>query len=354
MAKIKRFKKASDIRMAGVGFGCMTEFHHFVEGGKAGMVPVAVCEPDDKRRAGAEKAFPGIKTFKTPEEMYKGADFDLVVVATPHDSHCKLVCQALNKGKHVMCEKPLAITTEECDKMIATAKKNDVMLTAYHNRHWDDLPRQMMKLLNDGAVGEILRVRASLSMFANPGKVWGGGWRLSKSISGGVMYDWGVHVIEWAMQAMDISGAKATEVSGFTHEGFWSDETPWKKDTIEDDSYAVVRFDTGQSLTLSFSWLDATPGDGLVEIHGTKGTLQMNFGEYKLILPGKKGQTVRTGPNMPMDWDKLYQNVADHLVKGEKLVITAERARRMVHLLDLATKSGKLNKTLPVKYGDDS
>ena len=346
-----RFKKACDVKVGVIGYGGIFNMGqiHLNEMKKAGMTPVAVCDKDTKRLKVAETDFPGIETYTSITTMLKKSDVNLIVLITPHNMHAKQAIQCLNAGKHVICEKPLAITTEECDKMIATAKAKKLVLSTYHNRHWDGCILETMKHMKKGVIGDVVRIQAYTGCYEKPGD-W---WRSSKSISGGVMYDWGVHVIEWAIQAMDISKAKATEVAGFTHEGFWSDETPWKADTIEDDSYAVVRFDTGQSLTLSFSWLDATPGDGLVEIHGTKGTLQMNFGEYKLILPGKKGQVVRTGPNMPMDWDKLYQNVADHLVKGTKLVITAERARRMVHLLDLATKSGKLNKTLPVKYGDD-
>jgi len=346
---VKRFKKASDIKVGVIGYSgafCMGRVH-LEDMQAAGMRPAAVCEVRKDLLKVAAKEWPGIETYSSISQMLRKSDVDLIAVITPHNMHAKHVLQCLNAGRSVCCEKPLAITTEECDRMIAAAKRNRTLLTTYHNRHWDGCILTGMKHLKSRVIGDIVRIEAHTGGYDKPGP-W---WRSSKSISGGILYDWGVHILEYALQLMSLSNAKMTEVMGMAHTGFWGPRTKWKADTNEDEGLAVVRFDTGQWLTLTISSIDSNPKPSMIEVTGTKGTYLMNHGDYEIIKHLPNGQTSSIkGSNCEGDWSKFYKNIADHMVKKTPMIITPEWSRRPIHILDLANKSAKTGRAYKTKY----
>ena len=191
---MSKYKKAGDIKVGVVGYGPSFNMgrSHMNEMKKAGMVPVAVADIDPARLVAAQADFPGIETYDSFAQMLKKSDVDLVTVITPHDSHTSLALQALRAGRHVVSEKPLAITTTQCDSMIAAAKKSGVILSTYHNRHWDGSIMEALRQIRAGAIGDVIRIEAHMGAWDKP-KDW---WRSSKSISGGILYDWGVHLLE--------------------------------------------------------------------------------------------------------------------------------------------------------------
>lgn len=342
---MKRYKAASEIKVGVVGYGGAFNMGkaHLAEMQKAGMTPVAVAEIDPARLEVATRDFPGIGTYKSLAIMLKQSDVDLVTIITPHNTHAKLALQALSAGKHVVCEKPLAITTAECDAMINMAKKRKVVLSTYHNRHWDGWILNAKKHIDAGLIGDVVRVEAHMSSYSKPGD-W---WRSSKSISGGVMYDWGVHLLEYGLQLID---SDIVEVTGFAKRGFWADQTKWGKDTNEDEGYAIVRFKNGAFLSLLLSSIDSNPRRGLLEVTGTKGSYIIDWNQNEWVRHDN-GDVISTKfKNPPGEGHKFYQNIADHLTKSEKLVITGEWARRPIHILDLACRSYQKNSAMKAKY----
>lgn len=343
---MKRFKKAKEIKVGVVGYGGAFNMGkaHLNEMVKAGMTPVAVAEIDTSRLKVAEEDFPGIETYSSVSAMLKKSDVNLITIITPHNTHAKIATQCLNAGRHVVVEKPLAITTAECDRMIAAAKKNKVVISTYHNRHWDGCILNAVKMIRDKKlIGDVFRIECHMGNWGQPGD-W---WRTSKTISGGILYDWGVHLLEYALQLMD---GKVTEVSGYARKGFWAPKTAWKKDSNEDEGYAVARMADGKWISLCISSIDSNMKEGQLEITGTEGTFIFGHRDWKCITH-KKGTTVTTTGASPANegW-KLYQNIADHLTKGEKLIITGEWARRPIHIIDLACRSAAQGKALKTKY----
>ena len=107
--------------------------------------------------------------------------------------------------------------------------------------------------------------------------------------------------------------------------------TAWKDDTIEDEGFLVVRFAGGQWVTLCITHIDSHPKDGLLEIMGTRGTYLFDQKKWKLVRQKGGKEVVTKGLNPPNQWWRFYRNIAEHLVKGQKLVITGEWARRPIH-----------------------
>jgi len=342
----RKTRTTTPIKVGVVGYGgAFNMGRAHLEGMKAaGMVPTAVAEPNTDRRAVAEKDFPNIATFTSLDELLKKGDVDLLTLITPHDTHARLALQCLRAGKHVVVEKPLAITTSDVDRMIAAAKRKGVMLSTYHNRHWDGIILDAVDLVKkQKAIGDIVRIQCGMGGYGKP-KDW---WRSSQSISGGILYDWGVHLLEYAFQLID---SPITEVSGFAHQGFWASQTKWKDDTVEDDASAIVRFDDGTSLTLRSSYIDTDPGEHRMVITGTKGRLALNGDSLRLVqVRGLKTVTTER-VTRPGEGHRYYQNVRDHLAEGTPLVITPEWARRPVHVIELAGKSARLGRALKPRY----
>lgn len=157
-----------------------------------------------------------------------------------------------------------------------------------------------------------------------------------------------MHYLEYSLQLID---SPIVEVSGFAASGYWAPHTPWRGDTNEDEAFSVTRFKSGQWLTLMVSQLDSNPKRGAVEITGTRGTYILDPARWQIIRH-RGGRTITTcGPNPPSQWWRFYRNISDHLTKGTPLVITAQWARRPVHILDLANRSATKGVAMKARYG---
>jgi scyllo-inositol 2-dehydrogenase (NADP+) len=342
---MKRYKRAGDIKVGVVGYGGAFNMGkvHLQEMQTAGMTPTAIAEIDPTRLAVGTKDFPNIETYSSLTEMLKKSAVDLVTIITPHNTHAKLALEALKAGRHVVCEKPMAITTAECDAMIATARKNGVVLSTYHNRHWDGPILNAVQHIESGMIGEVVRVEAHWGARSQP-QDW---WRTSKSISGGILYDWGVHLLEYSLQLIR---SEITEVAGYAKNGYWESHTKWKNDCNEDEAFASVRFKSGQWLTLLITALESNPRRGFLDVTGTEGSYLLDWPSNEFHRQDGGQTTVHKFKNPAAEGWRFYQNVADHLTKGEKLVITAEWARRPIHILELAGQSAKKGAALKAKY----
>ena len=342
---MKTYEKAADIKVGVIGYGGAFNMgrQHLKEMKDAGMTPLAVAEIDPERLEVARADFPGIETYPSAEEMLSKSGVNMVTLITPHNTHAELALKCLEAGRHVVSEKPLAITTDECDAMISAAEKSGVVLSTYHNRHWDGCAMEAVRRIGEGCIGDVFRIEAHMGRYGRPGD----SWRSSKSISGGVLYDWGVHLIEYSLQIID---SDIVEVAGFAKTGFWADEVKWKEDTCEDEGFAVVRFSDGAWLTLCMTRIDSNPKRGHLEITGTLGTYIMDGRGFEIITHEDGETRTVKGTNPKSEGWRFYQNIADHLTKGEPLVITPEWSRRPIHILDLADRSAKRGGAIKAKY----
>ncbi|RYG67782.1 Gfo/Idh/MocA family oxidoreductase [bacterium] len=343
---MKNYTSPDQITVGVVGYGGAFNMgrQHLQQMKAAGMTPIAVSEVDPSRLAVASEDFPGIETYATVDEMLEKSGVDLVVLITPHNTHAPLALKCLNAGRHVISEKPLAITTEEVDSMIAAAQASDVMLSAYHNRHWDGRILQAVELVKEQKViGDVVRIECHMGGYSKPGD-W---WRTSRSISGGILYDWGVHLLEYSLQLID---SPLLEVTGVAHRGFWGPQTAWKEDANDDEGFLLARFEGGQWLTLCITQIDSKGKEGWLEITGTKGTLVLDESTSKLYQHVDGKYTVTQLRNPKDEGQRYYENVREHLVNGAPLVITGEWARRPIHILDLAGQSASSGRAQTAIY----
>jgi predicted dehydrogenase len=343
------YARADAIRVGVVGYG--GAYHmgrtHLSEMRAAGMTPVAVAEIDPARLAVARTDFPGIQTFDTLDAMLAEAAVDLVTVITPHDTHAPLGLRVLASGRHCILEKPMAISTAECDALIAAARARDLLVSAYHNRHWDGWILHALAVARAGTLGEIVRVDLRMGRHQMPGPTW----RSHRRISGGILYDWGVHLLEYALQLLP---GPVIEVSGYAHEGYWARQpgAPHPDDANEDEAQLIARLADGRHINLTITSLDVAPKPGIMEVVGTRGSfLWLDWQSCQITEVRATGEkVVTTVANHPSEGHRFYENIAAHLTGQAPLIITPEWARRPIHLLDLAGRSAREGRALPVIY----
>ena len=326
------------IKVGTIGYGGAFNMgrHHINDLTKnKGFVPAAVCDIDPERAKIASTDFPGIQTYTDIGTMLDKSDVELLVIILPHNVHAKVAIQCLNAGRHVIVEKPFAITVQECDDMIAAAKRKKVLLSTYHNRHWDSNILTIMKHLPK--IGRPFRWESFAGGYNEP-REW---WRSYKEVSGGIIYDWGAHFTEWMLQVMDydmaeISGYKVKEV--------------WKKFSNEDEMEAVVRF-KGNAVASHTASDIAMAGKDMIRITGTRGAIVATHGSVDVFTKDKSGAKIKmTVPMEPARNGDFYKNVHGHLFNGKKLIISPEWARRVIQVLEYAGVSAKKGTGVKAKY----
>jgi len=346
------FKKPADVRVGVIGYGGAFNMgrRHLAEMQQAGMTPFAVCDTDPARLDIADEDFPGIETYDDLDAMLKGSDVDLIVHITPHNLHYPLAAKCIKAGKHVVTEKPFVVTTSEADRLIKLAEKHDRMVSTYHNRHWDGwILRAVREIVDKGVIGEVFRVRAGMGGYGMP-KAW---WRSSRTVSGGILYDWGVHLIEYALQVVR---SEIVEVAGYAKAGHWEGKAPkshpWGGDLNDDEAALTVRFADDAWLDLTITQLGSDPLPYQIGFFGTKGCYLINFGQGWTTRTVNRGGklTERTGKHPKGQGHKFYENVAGYLTGKEDLIITPQWARRPIHILDLAGQSAEKGKALKAKH----
>jgi predicted dehydrogenase len=296
-----------------------------------GFLPKAVCDINADVLRQAEQDFPGIETYGDFDEMLSKSDVELVAIILPHNLHCPVALKCLRAGRHVVVEKPFALTVDECEEMTREAKKRNLLLSTYHNRHWDGNILTILRELPK--IGRVFRWESHHGAYNEPG-AW---WRSSKEISGGILFDWGAHFVEWMLQVLPYP---ITEISGFRVKEVWS------KTTNEDEVEAIVRFGDRAIATHTASDV-AMAGKDSLRITGTKGALVWNWGNVTVHQKDDDGQTVVTHVRSEKSQGhKFYANVHDHLFKGEPLVITPELATRVIQVLDFSCQSAEQGRAL--------
>ena len=298
------------------------------------MTTIAACDPVPERMEAAKTEFPGIETYPDLDGLLKKSEAELCVIVTPHNTHFDLAMEALNAGRSVVLEKPMCITVDDATAMIETAKKKKVMLTTFHNRRHDGDYMAIKEVIEKGTIGDIFQLEAFMGGFHHPGQ-W---WRSEKAISGGCMYDWGAHFVDWILNFIP---QKMESITGFAHKILWKDITN------EDQSQAIIKFKNGAVADLTISTI-AFAGKPRFRILGTKGAIVDHWGGTFKVMTQVDGINVEGEVKYKEGtWPLYYVNLAAHVLDGAPLEVTPESSRRVIAVIETADKSAKAGKTLP-------
>ena len=306
-----------------------------------GMLTVAMCDIDPARVEVARQELPDLEDYYAGlDEMLAMRDLDLVVVILPHNLHAPMTMKCLQAGKHVVLEKPFCITIDEANAMISLAHEKGQMLSLFHNRRWDGDYLTIKDVIARGLIGEIFHIECGGGSYGHPG-FW---WRSDKAISGGVMYDWGAHFLDWVLNLVP---ARITQVMGDFQ------KRVWHMVTSEDHGEAWIRFANGVTADYLISSISASSRPKW-RILGTKGAIEANWGDELTVVSYASGirQDSKVKVTLPgYGSTQYYRNVADHLLLGEELIVKPEQARRVIGVIDAAQRSAQLGVSVAPAQG---
>ena len=329
-----------------------------------GLALGAICDlnPDQLDRARSD--FPGVRTYESAEVFADAADVDLVIVATPPDTHTRLCLQMMSAGKHVVCEKPLALNCRETDALKEMAAKQGVHLSCHQNRRWDPDYLAIKQSLADGLIGDLFYMESFVGGFHHPC----GYWHSHAPISGGTSYDWGAHYLDWMVSLIP---EQVVSVVGSRHKRVWQDVTNADQERIQ------VRFSGGKEAEFMHSdiaaarkpkwfllgtegaivgnWRDVTSHefdpDHYYQRHDIPATEMVP--DLTLFRRHHSGNIVRLNPAIPdRNHYRFHSNLADHLLWGEPIVAPLSDSVKVVTILEAAARSMANGGTVEVVHDE--
>jgi len=221
---------------------------------------VAFCDivPARAEKAAREYGTPDAKVYTDYKELLLDPEIDVVHVCTPNRSHSFITVDALEAGKHVMCEKPMAINSEEAKKMLDAAKRTGKKLTIGYQSRFRDDSQYMKKEAEDGTFGDIYFAKATaLRRRAVP--TWGV-FLNEYEQGGGPLIDIGTHALDLTLWTMNnykplyCVGTAYHKLNKDTNQGnAWGNWDP-EKFTVEDSAFGFVVMENGATIILESAW----------------------------------------------------------------------------------------------------
>jgi scyllo-inositol 2-dehydrogenase (NADP+) len=347
----------ADLRTAIIGYGLAGRvFHAPLVAATEGLAVTSVVTSNAERRAQVALRHPQAELLSSPAELWERADdHDLIVVATPNDSHAPLATEAIDRGLPVVVDKPLAPSASEAETLIDHAEDSGVLLTVFQNRRWDSDQLTLRRLLDEGRLGDVMRYESRFERWQpSPAP---GAWRVSTppERGGGQLLDLGSHLVD---QALVLFGP-------VTH--VYAEVDARRGDPSDDDAFIALRHAGGVISHLRASAVTAAPGPRL-RVLGTKGAFivseldsqedRLSVGERTDTLPGwgtepeaNWGQLVTGGDSVAVpsergDWPRFYATVARALRDGGPPPVDARDALATLRVLEAARDSAASRSTV--------
>jgi len=363
MAVSKKVLKAGIIGCGGIANG--KHMPGLAKLPEVGMVAFYDAIPEKAGEAANKFGVKGAKVYADLNEMLGDKSIDLVHVCTPNKSHADITVAALEAGKHVMCEKPMAKTPADGRRMVETAKRTGKKLTiGYQNRYRAD-SRYLYKLCKAGELGEIYFAKAhAIRRRAVP--TWGV-FLNEEEQGGGPLIDIGTHALDLTLWMM--GNYKPRSVVGNVYRKLadrkdaanaWGSWDP-KEYTVEDSAFGFITMENGATIILESSWALNTLqiGEAKTTLCGTEGGADMWDG---LRINGEKyGKLYITKPDLDASGVDFYAGDGDNpsdleakmwidcLLNGAEPLVKPEEALVVTEILNAIYESGKTGKPVYFK-----
>ena len=247
----------------------------------------------------------------------------------------------------MISEKPFAIHVADCDEAIDLARAKGVMLSVYHNRHWDPDVLTLLHVIESGLVGEVYSLECHMVGFGRPGQAW----RSHKPISGGALYDMGAHQFEKVLQLVPKVDRRGEKVNRHASLYGQFQKLKWHDTTNEDYIRAYARFDGGVEAQVVVSSLNAAPKP-LWTVAGTEGAAVVEDWGSGARVVSVDGAGVRHDIAVPAvkEANRYYKNVADHLLSGLPLIITPEWAKGPIQLIEGCETAAREDRVIHIDF----
>lgn len=300
-----------------------------------------------------------IHTYNSEQEFLSDKEIDIVLVAVPNNFHKDICISAMKANKNVICEKPVAMSSKELIEMMDIAKENNVIFTVNQNRRWDRDYLVVKKALNDNLIGRVNIIESRVQGSRGIPE----GWRCYSIAGGGMMLDWGVHLID---QIMDMIDSKVTNVyCQMIKEKFPEVDEYFKLIlTFENGIYAHIEVGTNNFILLPRWYIMGTDGtleikdwDSLAHVVRAKNTqitweeeiIYTKAGPTKTMAPRSKQSLEDIELEDPKDYGSLlmvYYNLIDVLDNNAQLIVKPEQALRVLKVIEASFESYQSNQSI--------
>jgi predicted dehydrogenase len=253
-------------------------------------------------------AFGAPKWYAHWQDLLADPAIDAVYIATPVNLHAEQTIAAAAAGKHVLCEKPMAMDVGECDRMIGACRAHGVTLGVAYYRHFYPVVTRLTQLLASGEVGRPVLAQINAFERFNPAPGEPRHWFVKKAqAGGGPMFDFGCHRIEVLMHLF----GGVTDVRGLVANVAFERE-------VDDTAGALFRFENGACATLTVTHAASEPQDTL-DVFGTDGSVhvrQLNAGEMTIVTSA--GERRESQPPHPNLHRPLIDDFVDAVLSGRE------------------------------------
>lgn len=291
-----------------------------------------------------------VKITTSADEILDSPEVDLVIVAVPNTMHYDLAAKALERGKHVVVEKPFTITAAEADYLAELAVKKGRVLSVYHNRRWDGDFLTVQRIIEGGLLGNLAEFESHYDRFRPVPK--GDAWREAAAPGTGLLYDLGSHLIDQALVLF-----------GMPQQVFADLRIQRPKGEAVDSFELILDYD-GLKVTLKSGSLVREPGPRFI-VHGDRGSF-VKYGldvQEEALKAGRhpnehpdwgcepeadggvlhtevEGVVLRgTVTTQPGDYRGFYRGIHKAIVNGGKPPVTAHQGADVMRIIELAMES---------------
>ena len=333
-------------RVGLLGFGAIGAEHAKAIHALPGLELTMVCDRNPERVLAATEHAPNVRATTEPSELLD-SDVDLIVVSTPPDSHADWAERALHAGNDVVIEKPLAISLDDADRVIAAAADTGRHAVVYQNRRYDPDFLSIRGAVEAGKVGDLFHLETFIGGYGHPCNYW----HSDADVSGGAVYDWGSHILD---QVLALHPSPIRHVTAIEHKRRWLDVTN------ADHTSMTIRFEDGAEASFVHSDLAAALKPRWYLL-GSEGALTSRWRREAVISRTEIGtlaedrllvtdappdvllidslgaETQLVPPEVPQFG--FHRELVDELLYGWPMSVTVEQSRRVVAVMDAARAS---------------
>lgn len=318
-----------------LGFGHVAEHGHLPAWrSRPDFAIVAVADPSPQRRGAARRLLPAARIYDDPAALLAEERIEVVDIAAPPAQHAPLAIHAAEAGCHILCEKPLATTLDDCRAVLEAVERARVTLCTVHNWKHSDQYTRLAALLAAGAIGDPTGVRIETircERAASAGSAWRGQAALA---GGGILVDHGWHAL---YLLLGLAGEVPRRIRATVEQRRYTDAD------VEDTAICEIEFPSRRG-EIFLTWAGDARRTSW-HLRGTTGTLTVADDRGELVRNGERqalafSSSLSAGSHHP-DWfgaviDGLVAEMSDPTVRGRNLA----EAERCMLLTALAYESG--------------
>ena len=341
--------------LAIVGFGGMAGWHYDLIEKLENLSVSGIWDIKEERREYARSR--QIPVYESLEDLLADETVDLVLVATPNDVHKSIAIAAMAAGKNVVSEKPVTLCSEDLQEMIKASETYGKFLTVHQNRRWDEDFLTVKKLMDEGTLGEIYRLESRV----HGSRGIPGDWRQEKEHGGGMVLDWGVHLLDQALMlfpgvALKTIYATLTNVTNqLVDDGFTADLG------FANGVHMIVEVGTSNFISLPRWYVLGTNGTAMIQDWGAnlkivraRGVdkedvvpVRTAAGLTKTMAPRREDSIfTEERPEEKSDICEFYQNVMAVIEGREESRIKLEEVARVMRVMEAVFASAQNNQVI--------